>query len=100
MPGFLPLLVLFIHSFWFPYTMARTKQATPLRREPSSEYYNKANAPETQSRSAGASKDISNGSVANGHANVTTLQDLLPLAQKEAGALQFIIAVGGIYGAL
>lgn len=85
----------FIHLHLF---MARTKQATPLRRDPSSEYFSKA---ETPSRSArNSDKDLSNGSTTNGHANGTALKDLFPVAQKEAGALQFIIAVGGIYGAL
>lgn len=80
--------------------MARTKQATPLRRDPSSEYFSKADATGTPSRSSrNPNRDLSNGSAASGHTNGAVFKDLLPVAQKEAGALQFIIAVGGIYGA-
>jgi UDP-galactose transporter B1 len=81
--------------------MARTKQATPLRRDPSSEYFSKADATGTPSRSArNLNKDLSNGNTTNGHTNGTVLKDLFPVAQKEAGPLQFVIAVGGIYGTL
>jgi UDP-galactose transporter B1 len=76
--------------------MARTKQATPLRREPSSEYISKNEGPGTPSRSPrnlNKEKEAANG-LANGSI-------VKPVAEvKEAGALQLVFAVGGIYGSL
>ncbi|KAH6682051.1 UAA transporter family-domain-containing protein [Halenospora varia] len=73
--------------------MARTKQATPLRREHSSEFV-KGTPNGTPSRSPRnlEMKDVSTNGIANG--------GLLKLnaPKKEAGALQFFVAVGGIYG--
>lgn len=68
--------------------MARQKQATPLRREPSSEYTSKANAPGTPSQSPrNLDNETMNSHVASNGPKV-----------KETGALQFLVAVGGIYG--
>ena len=76
--------------------MARSKQATPLRREPSSEYTSKIDG--TPSRSARSVDKHMNG---NGAMNAAekVLESVVP-GVKEAGALQFLIAVGGIYGSL
>jgi len=79
-------------------TMARSKQATPLRREPSSEYTSKIDG--TPSRSARSVDKHMNGNGAmNGSAAEKVLESVVP-GVKEAGALQFLIAVGGIYGSL
>ncbi|EKD19143.1 uncharacterized protein L3040_007254 [Drepanopeziza brunnea f. sp. 'multigermtubi'] len=77
--------------------MARTKQATPLRREPSSESMGKA-VNETPSRSANKlDKEINRNNAAIGGAAEKMLENVVP-GVKEAGALQFLIAAGGIYG--
>lgn len=79
------------------FTMARTKQATPVRRNPSSEYISKEDR--TPIRSL-IDKELTNGTT-NGHTKESLLESVVPKAhQKEAGALQFLIAVGGIYGSL
>jgi len=81
--------------------MARTKQATPLRRNPSSEYTSKADATGTPTRSArNLDNGNANGSTLNGHTNVKLVGNLAPKGQKQVGALQLLIAVGGIYGSL
>ncbi|RDL40606.1 Multidrug resistance efflux transporter EmrE [Venustampulla echinocandica] len=78
--------------------MARTKQATPLRRDPSSEYV-KGDAhgtPSRNPRNMNVEKEKS-PSHANGKANGSALAP----AHKEAegpGIVQFLMAVGGIYG--
>ncbi|TAQ87774.1 hypothetical protein B7494_g3932 [Chlorociboria aeruginascens] len=70
--------------------MARTKQATPLRKQPSSEYYSKADQNVTPSRSPRIlEREKVDGDL---------LKSLVPVANKEAGALQLLLAVGGIYG--
>ena len=80
--------------------MARTKQATPLRREPSSEYYSKADAPGTPSRSPrNLDKEINGSLIANGVA-IGTLSKDATLEVKEAGAIQLLVALAGIYGSL
>jgi UDP-galactose transporter B1 len=79
--------------------MARTKQATPLRREPSSEYFSKNDGSGTPSRSPrnlDKEKEGSNG-FANG--SVVKKSEGQP-EKKEAGALQLVFAVTGIYGSL
>jgi UDP-galactose transporter B1 len=81
--------------------MARTKQATPLRRDPSSEYFSKADATKTPTRSPRNLDKETNGTVtANGFMAEKVIETLAPEARKEAGAVQFLIAVGGIYGSL
>ncbi|KAI6716020.1 hypothetical protein PZA11_002347 [Diplocarpon coronariae] len=74
--------------------MGRTKQATPSRRDPSSEYTSKAEGNGTPSRSTRISDKEVNGNVAVAE---HILESVVP-GVKEAGALQFLIAVGGIYG--
>jgi solute carrier family 35 (UDP-galactose transporter), member B1 len=77
--------------------MARTKQATPLRRD--SEYVQGVGNG-TLSRSArNLDREVVNGGSANGLVNGEVLKSVAPVT-KEAGALQFLIAVGGIYGSL
>jgi UDP-galactose transporter B1 len=80
--------------------MARTKQATPQRRNPSSEYTSKADPNGTPTRvSRNLNKDL-NGN-ANGHTNGRVPEKFAPKEnQKGAGALQLLIAVSGIYGSL
>jgi UDP-galactose transporter B1 len=83
--------------------MARTKQATPLRRNPSSEYTSKAEAPGTPSRNPRNLDKEANGNAPaqNGHAlGLKSNAPVKEKVQKEAGALQFVVAVGGIYGSL
>ncbi|KAL2124136.1 hypothetical protein VTJ04DRAFT_501 [Mycothermus thermophilus] len=77
--------------------MARTKQATPLRREPSSQY-------SLRSRdAAGATNEKPNGhSVANGNANdlgrgQKPHAPASAAAKKNAGILTLVIDVAGIY---
>ena len=86
-------------------TMARTKQSTPLRREPSSEYFTKGDPTGTASRSsrkldrkAANGYGISNAINAHRYAGVPGSSALT--ARKDAGAVQFLIAVAGIYGSL
>jgi hypothetical protein len=108
-PNFLPFSISFsfeISIIEFPsvihfaFQMARIKQATPLRRDPSSEYFSKGHPTGTPSRSPRNLDRETNGSAeVNGHTN-ELIKTLAPKAQKEAGALQFLIAVGGIYGSL
>ncbi|KAL3425976.1 UAA transporter [Phlyctema vagabunda] len=68
--------------------MARQK-ATPIKRQPSSEYT--AGTP----KGFGIEK-LNGNSTANGHIDGTLSKALS--VPKEAGALQFLVAVGGIYG--
>lgn len=70
--------------------MARSKQPA-VKRESSSEYFNKKTA-DWETTIDGASKEKqSNGHVANGGAKP---------AKKEAGVVQLVIAVAGIYASL
>jgi UDP-galactose transporter B1 len=79
--------------------MARTKQATPLRREPSSEYYAKGEEKGTLSRSPrNLDRDVGVKEATNGYANRSVVNVVEQV--KEAGALQLVFAVGGIYGSL
>jgi len=80
--------------------MARTKQATPLRREPSSEYTSKADRNGTPSRSTQILDKALNGNAADHTHAEDVLKSMVPESRKEAGAFQFFVAVGGIYGSL
>jgi UDP-galactose transporter B1 len=81
--------------------MGRIKQATPLRRDPSTEYFSRADANKTPARSPRNLDKETNGAVtANGFMTEKVIGTLAPEARKEAGALQFLVAVGGIYGSL
>jgi UDP-galactose transporter B1 len=79
--------------------MARTKQATPLRRDPSSEYFSRDTSG-TPSRSPGSWDKEKSNSGANGHKNGSITKSSTPKAQTEAGLIQLLIAVGGIYASL
>ncbi|KXX76465.1 UDP-galactose transporter 1 [Madurella mycetomatis] len=76
--------------------MARTKQATPIRREPSSEYASKHDRTmqrrELDASNGTAEKDIAkaNGQALSGSSKVSG-------AKKEAGITTLIIDVAGIY---
>lgn len=72
--------------------MARSKQATPIRREPSSEYVSKQDRTTPSKISAAVNKATSNGS-AHG-ANVGQA------AKREAGLVTLVIDVAGIYASL
>ena len=80
--------------------MARTKQATPLRREPSSEYTSKADRNGAPSHSARSLDKAFNGIVTDHTHAEEVLKSMVPEFRKEAGAFQFLVAVGGIYGSL
>lgn len=69
--------------------MARSKQATPVRRQTSSEYFSKADLARTPSNGEATQP--------NGKAIAVAAA---PVEAKEAGALQILIAVGGIYASL
>ncbi|KAK1475784.1 UAA transporter [Colletotrichum cuscutae] len=75
--------------------MARSKQATPIRRQTSSEYFSKADTlKRTPSNSNGAATSVTTKE-ANGKVVATPASAVVEA--KEAGALQILIAVGGIY---
>ena len=85
--------------------MARTKQATPLRRDPSSEYFSRAELATSGTPSQSPrNSDIAaggNGTVpATGDLSKDILQKSFAPEVKEAGALQLLAALGGIYGSL
>ena len=85
------------HSFVFEHsTMARQK-ATPLRREPSSEYTQ--GTPGRNLRSLETERVNGDGAI-NGHINGKLLESRVTNVQKEAGTLQLVVAVAGIYGSL
>jgi solute carrier family 35 (UDP-galactose transporter), member B1 len=67
--------------------MARSKQATPVRREVSSEYISKQTI-------AQAKREASE--LANGRAKA----EMMPVDKKDAGVTQLVIAVAGIYASL
>ena len=80
--------------------MARTKQATPLRRNPSSEYTSKAD-PRSLDKKRNGNAPAQNGETHTlKNAVVKSDAPLKEKAQKEAGALQLVFAVAGIYGSL
>jgi solute carrier family 35 (UDP-galactose transporter), member B1 len=78
--------------------MARSKQATPLRREVSSEYTSKADR--TPRKADKDTESTHKSIVTNGHANGKAAAGNAPYEQKQAGIPQLIIAVGGIYASL
>lgn len=76
--------------------MARSKQATPIRRQTSSEYFSKADAlARTPSHGNGVATTATS-SKSNGKVSVPAA----PVEAKEAGVVQILIAVGGIYASL
>ncbi|CRK29628.1 hypothetical protein BN1723_000546 [Verticillium longisporum] len=72
--------------------MARTKQATPLRRETSSEYFSKNDA--LKRTVSGESPKPSNGVTTKG---VPPAVASPPPKQEPAAAFQVLVATGGIY---
>lgn len=73
-----------------PVAMARSKQPA-VKRESSSEYFNKNTA----------TWEGSNGVATNGHAtNGAAVKKDVEEEKKEAGVLQLVIAVAGIYASL
>lgn len=83
--------------------MARTKPATPIRREPSSEYTNGASNGYASNGNASHSPMHLVGEKKHSVGEVTAdaLRTLVPdQARKEGGAGQFLFAVGGIYASL
>lgn len=81
--------------------MARTKQATPLRREPSSEYTSKADGYGSPSRSARNLDRDTNATFTGKEMMASdTVRPIIPETKKDAGILQLLFAVGGIYGSL
>lgn len=75
--------------------MARTKQATPIRREPSSEYISKSDR--SPKRMVATPADAS--PTANGNANSAAVAPAPP-STKDAGVVTLIIDVAGIYASL
>ena len=80
--------------------MARTKQAEPLHRNPSSEYTSKADGPGARTLSSKKSNKELNGNAPTVNGALKSDALLKGKTQKEAGALQLIFAVAGIYGSL
>ena len=72
--------------------MARSKQVTPIRREPSSEYVSKQDRGTPGQESAVFSKATSNGNAYGGHVEQS--------AKRETGVVTLIIDVAGIYASL
>jgi UDP-galactose transporter B1 len=83
--------------------MARTKQATPLRRELSSEYTGKHDRT-PRSREVSGTHDLTEklNAVANGQASAADSAPAaaVAVAKKEAGIVTLIIDVAGIYASL
>ena len=79
--------------------MARTKQATPLRREPSSEYASKLDRTPL-SREASATHETADKS--NGHASPPgdKSEPTAPVAKKDPGVVTLVTCVAGIYASL
>jgi UDP-galactose transporter B1 len=71
--------------------MARSKQVTPIRREPSSEYFSKQDRPVKDLRACSA--DVANGK-AEGIVSVA------PATKREAGFVTLVMDVAGIYASL
>lgn len=78
--------------------MGRQKQATPLRREISSEYTSAADR--TPQHLAKGSREREKEITGNGHANGKAVLGTSLAEQKQAGLPQLIVAVGGIYASL
>lgn len=84
--------------------MARTKQATPLRREPSSEYASKHDrTPRSREVSATHTMEEKLSGMVNGQASAgdsAPRAEANPVAKKEAGIVTLVIDVAGIYASL
>jgi hypothetical protein len=91
-----PYLFYFLRSPNFP--MGRQKQATPLRREVSSEYTSAADR--TPRHLARGTDEMGKNVTLNGHANGKAISGAALAEKKQAGLPQLIVAVGGIYVSL
>ena len=80
---------LFLRSTKEQPEMARTKQATPLRREVSDDYFSRREVATPRKRS-------SNGAAVGPEAKAKEAK----VEKRDAGALELAIAVGGIYASL
>ncbi len=81
--------------------MARTKQATPLRREPSSEYASKLDrTPRSREVSATHEAVEEPNGKANGHAVTEVKSETAAVAKKDPSVVTLIIDVAGIYASL
>jgi len=78
--------------------MGRQKQATPLRREVSSEYTSAADR--TPRHLARGTDEMRKNVTLNGHANGKAISGVALPEKKQAGLPQLIVAVGGIYASL
>lgn len=76
--------------------MARQKQPNPVQRVVFSEYTSKADR--TRRKPDTTTDDVTTKS--NGHANGNVIQAISPKPKDEAGLLQLIMAVLGIYASL
>jgi solute carrier family 35 (UDP-galactose transporter), member B1 len=78
--------------------MARTKQANPVQRTPSSEYVTRQNGAAANSVNFHSTVEPapSNGAALAGKTAIAPRE----IEKKEAGILQLVIAVAGIYGSL
>ena len=72
--------------------MARHKQRTPMKREPSSELF-----PRSPSRHRA---HVADEKATNGHATPTETAAAPHRAPKQAGLSELIVCVGGIYASL
>lgn len=78
--------------------MARSKQAVPVRREPSSEYISKQDRfSKNAADVAGSTNGYGNG---NGNGNGNAMVAARPREDAVAGVFQLLVCVGGIYASL
>ncbi|KAK7941204.1 uncharacterized protein PG986_013591 [Apiospora aurea] len=78
--------------------MARTKQVKPIERQPSSEYMDGQNSTSSKRNvdPIMAHSDKSNGALS--HSTKAAVASAAPVEKADAGVLQLVIAVAGIYG--
>lgn len=76
--------------------MARSKQAVPVRREPSSEYISKQDRFSKNTTDVAASANGHGNGNGNGNAKVAAR----PREDAVAGVFQLLVCVGGIYASL
>jgi hypothetical protein len=74
--------------------MARSKQAMPVKRAPSSEYISK------QDRFTKSETDMAVGAHGNSNGNANAQVAAKPREDAVAGVFQLLICVGGIYASL
>ncbi|KAK8088010.1 hypothetical protein PG997_002971 [Apiospora hydei] len=80
--------------------MARTKQVKPIERQPSSEYMDGQNSTSSKRNvdPITAHSGKSNGALS--HSTKAAVASAAPVEKADAGVLQLVIAVAGIYGSL